>query len=448
LNRPAEAEVQIDEAVRLAPSSGDVQATRGLVLADLGRTRDAYQAFTHALELSPDVPEVLLRVGNFLLEQGELQTAEDCLLLAARGGVGDALAGLVALRERQGRLEEAIEVLATLPPEVEVTPPMALASARVMLRSGRGAEACALLETMSEIDLVPRMAVSALHLWGEALESIGEIDRAFLAHQRANQVSGIRYDENAHAERVERILTSYTRERFESGPRASMESELPVLIVGMPRSGTSLVEQILASHPQVHSGGEPDELLNLEPLAAQATVEELDGAASIYLKRLTQDAQDAQRITDRMPHNFLALGAAALIVPGARVVHVRRDPQDVTLSCFFGNFSAAHDYATDLESIGRFLQVHDRVMQHWRSCLPLRMLEVGYEKLVASPEREIRRLLEFCELDWNEDVLRSHENSRGVKSASHARVREPLHTRSIGRAQVFSHHLHPQRVDS
>ena len=445
LNRPAEARGQVEEAARLAPSSGDVQATRGAVLDALGQVQDAYEAFIHALELSPEVPEVLVSVGTFLLAQGELQTAEECLTLAANHGAVDALAGLVAVRERQDKMQEAVETLANLPEELEVTPSMAMVSARVMLRTGKPAEACALMETLSQSELSPRMAVPALHLWGEALEQLGEVERAFMAHSRANENSGIRYNGLAWQKRIERIREAYTRERFEDGPRASGNTDLPILIVGMPRSGTSLVEQILASHPDVHGAGEMDELLRLEPLAAGASSEELDAAASIYLRRLAQDAGDVRHVTDKMPHNFLALGAAALIVPGARVVHVHRDPLDAGLSCFFRDFSASHDYATDLESIGNAWKGYQGLMQHWRECLPLAMHEISYEELTAAPERETRRLLEFCGLDWDDSVMRFHENPRVVKSASYAQVREPMHTGRVGRAERFGAWIGPLR---
>ena len=236
-----------------------------------------------------------------------------------------------------------------------------------------------------------------------------------------------------------------------------MESGQPVFIIGLPRSGTSLVEQILASHPEVHGAGEltdigrlaqslrvrvrsdkrfPDSALDIE----QAQVAPL---AQIYLDRLHGLAPDAVRITDKMPSNFLYLGFIALLYPGARVIHCRRDPRDVGLSCYFQNFSHRPAFAYDLGDIGFYNREYERLMAHWRTVAPVSIHDIDYETLIAEQERESRRLVEFCGLAWDDACLAFHKSGRAVRTASSWQVRQPIYRNSARRWRNYEPHLAP-----
>jgi hypothetical protein len=223
----------------------------------------------------------------------------------------------------------------------------------------------------------------------------------------------------------------------------------------MPRSGTSLVEQILASHPQVFGAGELAEIRDIAldlPQLLQSQkpypdcLAELDGdsaaqAAGRYLGRLAE--LSAATVVDKMPHNFLHLGLISRLFPRARVIHLRRHPLDTCFSCYAQDFGERHAYSRALGALGRTYVAYRDLMAHWRAELELAILEIDYEDIVADLEPAARRLVDFVGLDWHPDCLRFHENRRFVASASYDQVRQPIYDRSVGRGARYRGHLGP-----
>jgi len=250
------------------------------------------------------------------------------------------------------------------------------------------------------------------------------------------------------------LIATFTPAHF-TRPAGAVDGAAAVFIVGMPRSGTSLVEQILSCHRAVFGAGERAEIgLAAERIAREtgvaypAAVETLDPATlarhgEAYLDGLRRLAPEARRITDKMPANFLHLGLIARILPGARVIHCRRDPRDVCLSCFAHDFFQGNEFSNDLADLARYWRAHHRLMAHWRRVLPLDMLEVRYEALVADQEGESRRLIDFCGLDWDPACLDFHKARRVVRTSSSVQVRRPIFTGSIGRWRAFAAELAP-----
>jgi hypothetical protein len=231
----------------------------------------------------------------------------------------------------------------------------------------------------------------------------------------------------------------------------------------MPRSGTTLVEQILASHPEGAGAGELPDVIGMAtglprvlgvPEAYPECVADLDRAAldrlaEGYLKRVQGRFPDARRVVDKMPQNFLHLGLIALLFPKARVVHCVRDPLDTCLSCYTTAFAVPHDYARDLGHLGRYYRAYARLMQHWRrvfEALDRPLLELPYEDVVADLEGRTRTLLAFVGLPWDERCLRFHETRRDVGTASYDQVRRPIYNTSIGRWKRFERHLGPLKA--
>ena len=228
-------------------------------------------------------------------------------------------------------------------------------------------------------------------------------------------------------------------------------SELPIFIVGMPRCGSTLVEQILASHPDIHGGGE---LLQSRALfeaglasSAQSQVPAqaaMDQVADAVLARLRRAAAAAQRVVDKDLTNFLHLGIIHRVFPRARIIHCRRDPLETCFSAYTRLFFGSFGYVYQMDELGRYYRDYHALMKHWRSALPRHAFtEIDYETLVMQPESETRRLLDFLGLDWNDRCLRFFESGRTVSTSSATQVRQPIYRSSLRRAEPLRAHLEP-----
>ncbi|MGI9465390.1 MAG: sulfotransferase family protein, partial [Aestuariivirgaceae bacterium] len=231
-------------------------------------------------------------------------------------------------------------------------------------------------------------------------------------------------------------------------------SERPVFIIGMPRAGTTLCEQIIASHREADGVGELDEIKNLasqlapQPYPAQVGQlgkNDIGNLAAKYLRRIDSLADRAAlRVADKWPTNFLHLGLIAILFPNARIIHCERDPMDTCLSIYAENFSGVA-YSNDLEHIGAFYRQCRRLMAHWSNVLPTPVFNLSYEDMVENQEASTRDLLDFCGLAWDPACLEFHTTKRTVKTTSMQQVRQPIYSRSIGRWKNYERHLGPLR---
>jgi hypothetical protein len=295
------------------------------------------------------------------------------------------------------------------------------------------------------------------------LDRAGAYDEAFQHFQEGNRrrreqflQEGQGFDRAAHSELVDRLLRVFTADYFERVRGFGSDSEVPVFVTGMPRSGTSLVEQILSHHPEAAGLGElrdipkmvtdlparlqtaekyPECLAYLDQAAVQ-------GLGQAYLNRIQQLAGSARRVSDKMLENFLHLGLIATLFPRARIIHCRRDPLDTCVSCYLQFFHGL-DFTWDLADLGSYYRDYQRLMAHWQTVLPMPILDINYEDLVADVEDQSRRLLTFCGLDWNDRCLRFYENPRAVRTVSKLQVRRPIYTSSVGRWRHYAAHLGP-----
>jgi tetratricopeptide (TPR) repeat protein len=295
----------------------------------------------------------------------------------------------------------------------------------------------------------------------DLLDSLGRYDEAFTHAAAGNAAIRPRYDPAAHARTFDRFIAWFTHDRIRSLARSKIISAKPIFIVGMPRSGTSLVEQILASHPDIHGAGELDFMERVfhgtvAMLGANAndypecleklTPDQAIGMGQIYRQPLIALSPSSQAITDKLPLNFLHLGLINLLLPGARIIHCRRDPMDTCLSCHMNSFTAGNDFKFDLVHAGLFHRQYQRLMAHWRGALDLQMLDVSYEDLVAHPENETRRLLQFLSLPYDPACLDFHQTTRPVLTSSLQQVRQPFYAISIHRWKHYEKHLGPLKA--
>jgi hypothetical protein len=371
---------------------------------------------------------------------------------------------MVMVLDKLGRLDEARSLLRPYLDHGVATNRLGIAYAGICLQTGNcdeGIETLRGLLSKPGRGSNPRQEMSDQqemnHYLGKLYDKSGDYDRAFFHFTTANELKkrDSPFDPDAHVRMVDEILSGYTSERIGLAATSGCNSERPLFILGMPRSGTTLVEQILCSHPVVFGGGEQQQLpiiaetLDQRPGNSQVrppsiddlSSDKLSRAAASYLNEVAKLSGDALYVTDKMLYNFFHLGLIQLMFPRCKVVHCVRDPLDTCLSTYFQNFSGYQSFATDLRFIGIYYNSYRRLMEHWQQELDLPIHTVNYETLTGSQESETRRLLEFCELEWDPNCLNFHENPRIALTASNNQIRRPMYRTSVKRWKHYEKHI-------
>ncbi|NEX16512.1 MAG: hypothetical protein C1943_07770 [Halochromatium sp.] len=320
------------------------------------------------------------------------------------------------------------------------------------------------MEAALELPLTVTGRTSVHFALGKAYNDLQEWDHAFKHYQQGNQLIREDYNPREQQQFVARLTRFFSAKYFQA-QQALSTPETPIFIVGMPRSGSTLIEQILASHPNTHSLGEALDLPDLvNQLCASfdqrdgkkktpyplglgfASNQDLQSIVDAYLKRAYSRVDDpSTRVIDKQLFNYIGLGIIAILFPKARIIHTRRHPLDTCLSCYFQYFtlSTRMPWSYDLNSIGHYYWSYRQIMAHWRRVLPLSMFEIDYETLIAKPEETIRHLLEFCGLTWNPTVMHFYEKKHLVRTASLIQVRKPIYRDSLARWKHYANHLQP-----
>ncbi len=462
LKRRDEAVAQYRRALELRPDYFEAHNNLGHALSALQRHADAIPHFRKALEIKPDFAEALVNLANTLTALNRHDEAivhyERALAIApalpeAHSSYGNQHMILGRLEDARREIERAI---ALAPDRAEFYRALA-ALKRFSPDDPQLAAMQALAGNMSGLADDERME---LHFaLGKSLADSGQPGSAFRHLKAANALKRgqIKYDEAAALGLLERTAAAFTPEVMRRMAGCGDPSTLPIFIVGMPRSGTTLVEQVLASHPLVFGAGEigdleaaiaavtgSDDALRLPEGIGAMTGAQVRQIGSNYRDRLAALAPTAQRITDKMLMNFRLVGLIHLALPNARIIHVQRQPADTCLSCFSRLFGGDLPFAYDLAELGRYHRAYAKLMAHWRAVLPQgAMLEVQYEALVTDFPAQARRLVAYCGLEWDERCSTFHETSRPVTTSSAAQVRQPLYRDSIGAWLPYKDLLRP-----
>lgn len=464
--RLEEAIAAFREVVRLAPDFAQGWHNLALVERDDDRLDESAEHFRKALALDPGIDEavgcyagVLVRMGrpDDGIEQYEILLSRDPDRVATHVGIGDA-------HVEAGRFDGAIacfeKALALDPSRGGAY--AGIANARKTLpESDLPARAEALLE---KTDPSAEEAVPLHFALGKMYDDLKSFDAAFRHYRQGNQIFNDKrveknrgFDPEKWKQSIDSFIGTFTPAFFEERRSFGADSELPVFIVGMPRSATTLTEQIVSSHPLVHGAGELTKISSLSKdmrslLKSDSPypecVDGMDAAtardlAGSVLENLRKHGGGAVRVTDKMPGNFLHLGLIALLLPKAKLIHCRRDPLDTCLSIYFHHFAAYHPYAYDLKNLGYYYRQYERLMAHWRDALPVEIFEVRYEEMVANQEEVSRKLVDFCGLDWDERCLSFHQSKRSVRTASNWQVRQPIYKSAVQRWKRYERHLGP-----
>ena len=449
LGRPVEAVEHLEKAIAARPQFVEARMNLGLALSQLGRHEDAVAEYRRALGPGFGAALVHFNLGNALytlnrheeaIEHFRAALARDPRMATAASNLGTALKEL-------GRLDEARQAYQRAA-AIEPRKPAHLLDLIGTGKTAKGDPHLAALRALAaEEDTLPEADRIPLHFaLGAVLSGLGDNERAFrhLLQGNALKRREIRYDEAKVLGRLERTRKVFTPELMLRKQGAGNPSELAVFIVGMPRSGSTLVEQILAGHPGVFAAGELNDFHEAVRAVGHGTFPEnvpgftcgqLDGLAADYLGRIAKAAGEPapRRITDKLPANFRYAGLIHLALPNARIIHTCRNPIDTCLSCFSTLF-VVQQFTYDLGELGRYYRAYADMMEHWRTVLPAgTILDVPYEELVCDFEAGARRIVAHCGLEWNDACLAIQDARRPVKTASFAQVRQPVYRSSVGR---------------
>ena len=461
LGRLSEAVTSYNRAIALRANFPEAFCSRGTAFHKMQRFEDAIASYDKAIALKPNFAEAFNYRGMSLQALGRfaealacydkaLAIAPDCADVFSNRG--DALRALGKLEDAIGSFERAI----TLAPG-NVSNLFNLATSRRVTAD----DPClaAMKELALKADTLDVNSQIRLHFGlGKAFADIGDSQQSSRFFLKGNSLKRrqVDYDEAKQLALFNRIQKAFTRELMTEKRGCGHPSCVPIFIIGMPRSGTTLLEQILASHGSVFGAGELQEIADIAErtkalqLEFPETIphisrEQLRRMGERYLHAVQRMAPSVERITDKMPANFLYLGLIHLILPNARIIHTIRDPRDTALSCFSILFSEGQlPFSYDLAELARYIQSYQKLMEHWRTVLPSHvMLEVQYEALVDDLEAEARRIVAHCGLQWNDACLAFHQTERIVRTASVTQVRQPLYRNSVGRWRNYEELLQP-----
>ncbi|MDB5438540.1 MAG: sulfotransferase [Caulobacteraceae bacterium] len=433
LGAPEPAETALRAALHLNPNhAGAAHALGFLLLIYSDRIAEAMLWLRHAAGLEPDVAGYQQSLGMGLLFTGELDAARLSLTRACEldRTLYDSLFSLVSLTSMNADSPETRALWERL--EIAV-----------------GDKSAPLLSQ-----------AKAAQAMGKALNDVGRHLESFARFTEGGRLAqeGHPYDIDAAERHLAEIAGHFDADLMRRLAGAGDPSTRPIFVVGMPRSGSTLVEAILAAHPKVYPGGElqvvPDMVAQSRGPCGESyphwttALNEQDclNLGGAYLRRAPAGVLGVTRVIDKQLVNIAHIGLIRLILPQARVIHVRRDPRDVALSCFTSGLSnmREHGYVSDLSQLGRYWRAYDALMAHWRRIVPSEvMLEVAYEDIVSQPEFWARRMVDHCDLDWTPQCLNFHHRRHSVHTASAAQIRQPVHGRSVGRWKLYADQLAP-----
>ena len=450
----------LKQVLSLDPNHVDARVKLAYIIYLGGDTAEAMSHLQMARKINPDHLEMNLRMGTIYLAMNDFTRARSCFKKVLRQNPGheEAISQLASLHAYSGEAEKAYQMLAPL----LRSRPVSISAANTFAICCRPLERCQeaielLEERLTQKPMTVEDESRISFSLGKLYDGIQEYRKAFEHYDQGNKLTDNFYDAWEEKRWIQEIAKRLNVDFFKQVEHAKHLSRhiQPVFIVGMPRSGTSLTEQILSCHPAVHAAGERLEISQLASSVCQdigsqqnypfclATAERssLNGMAKRYIKKVTEKAGSAvQIVTDKMPDNYHHLGLIQMLFPKAKIIHCVRDPMDTCLSGYF-NKLLGRAYSYNLTNLGRHYRLYEEMMAHWKNVLPLSIMDVHYEDLVDDPERVSRAIVEFCGLKWDNRCLDFHKSKRNVVTASTDQVRQPIYRKSVARWKNYEQYL-------
>lgn len=452
-----EAETCYRRAIHLKPGNTEFHCNLGSLLVDKNEFQAAISAYRHSIDLCPGYYLSHYNLANLLFEMDRPGEAIACFekSISCKPGFFQGWYNLGLLYKAMGRNSDASVCLKKV---LEIEPHYTKAYQDIagMRKFCKGdAEIEKMLHLYDDLKLTETGIMHLGFALGKVFEDIGEYDKAFHYLEISNKIvrKSYSYNVKSHQTLEENLKNSITREFFEKRKTSGYSSDKPVFILGMPRSGTSLVEQILSSHHLCSGGGElkhlsdilhekwgalndPDFYKNIE----KADMNVFEKMGKKYVDAISVHG-DSRYITDKMPGNFIHIGLICLLLPDAKVIHCRRNPMDTCFSIYKNYFSHLHKYANDLSEIGHFYNFYKDIMAYWHQLLPGYIYDIDYEKIISNEAGEIRNLISFLGWEWDENCLLFHQNKRIVRTASDSQVRKPIYKDSVALWEHYKDHL-------
>lgn len=427
-----------------------------------GNAPQAARWLRMAVESDSAPPDAHDKLATAYFIEGDFESASDAYAESARRNGNDPRAITARARAlfRLKRDDEAMAIISPLLAQDPPFPPSVDVAALIEHRQGRTDQALARVRAALKPVRLPNQDRVRLSFTAAMLcDATGDYDTAFEYYRVANTYKGKPYNPKTQTHFVDRVIEVLTPEFIAAHRGMGDPSAKPVFIVGMPRSGTTLTEQVLSGHPRIAGGGEMPTLWALaQDLSArlawpgpypgcmkawnERVAKEIGGE---YVRDLEERFPDADRVADKLPGNFVHLGLIACMLSGARVIHCTRNPLDTCLSCYFQNFAGTmQPWSNDLSHIGSYYRDYKRLMDHWRRC-GLEFLEMPYERTVADLESQARRAVDYLGLPWDGGCLRFHESGRVIATASFDQADKPIYDQSVDRWKHYDRHLSPLR---
>jgi len=464
--RVSDIEALLRKATDLAPGLAPAWIMLGLLLHESARSEEAIACYQRAAEIEPDNPAVWSGLGAGYAQIGDMEKSaaaygRSVALQPGQSGIHMSHAhALKALGRQAEALREYRAAIAQRPDFGEVYWSMA----NLKVFRFEPAEVAAMEEQVQRNDLSPSADVHFRFALGKACEDAGDYDRAWEFYRSGNERQRplVSYDPVGFELRHRQMAEVFTREFLDRHAGQGFESDAPIFIVGLPRSGSTLIEQILASHSQVEGTLELPTLGDIAvsvaryrggrveyPVAVrQLTGRDFRAYGKEYIEQTrTFRTTGKPRFTDKLPNNFSHVGFAHLILPNAKIINARRHPLDSILGSYKQLFGKGQNFTYDMAELVMYYRQYHEIMQHWHSVLPGKVLDVHYEETVGDFAAQVRRILQHCGLPFEEACLRFHETNRAVRTASSEQVRQPLYTRALGTWRRYAKHLQPWQED-
>jgi len=469
LHRAVEAREALERAQIISPHSPQLLCNMaGFYMLD-NNLEKAQQYAMQALKAFPDFIDALELLGKIHFQQSQYDDAINYYRKAYEISKNDELPGYIGqILERRGEFTEARDLIQPLVESGNTNFAVLMTYSALSRKFNYQEEAIAVIEKAIESKTMDISSLSSLHSeLGKQYDSLKNYDKAFNNYKKANDIERTLNEEvkklnetrlinNTRPEDIDKWFDNYPQAFWKQLPESGNTSERPIFVVGMFRSGTTLCEQILSSHPDVAAAGElPDisalsygigggEFHDQSPASLiHTTSEQLSQAAEQYLNTLDTVSKESRMIVDKMPTNFFHVGLISKLFPNAHIIHMIRDPRDVCLSMYFQRFGTQMTFTTDLEELADYHLAYQRVMRYWKQVLDIEILDVVYEELVANQEEITRKTLDFCGLEWNGQCLNFHRSKRDVNTPSYDQVRKPLYSKSVARWKRYEKYLGP-----